>query len=645
MSTDRANAPLLASTSSSSPLTSPLASTPSSAPRLRPSRSMMYAVFVSSLSLFNFGYNTGSISGALPCLSGNASSTTCIIPANSTIHVTTAFQQGCVVSSVLLGALVGSLFGGTLADHVGRRRALLGNNVFFIVGPIGMAASPDWYFLVGLRFLTGVGVGVASVLVNMYVSEIAPADVRGGLGGIPVVLGTFGVFCSYMLAYAFADVDGNWRYMLGVGCVAAILQLLLGSFWRLLPESPRWLLKQGREAEALRSLRELLVVEGGGGGGEHGDGAFGEAREHLDPIVEELHRLQAEMKKSAGGAHLWSPRSASRGSRASRNSRASRGSRNSHDASRGYGAVGYGSDNGVKAPGMPGAKAEDAGRTHSAREREISLKAVQGSKHNSSSSSSNDATDDTNGNTNGNNNTSNSNSKASKAVGWRGLGEAMRSRKTCMPVIVSAGLQILQQVSGINIVIYYAVQVLELAGFSYKTACLFSSMVTVFQLGATVLLARLVDRVGRRPMIFVGLVGMVGGLVGLAISFLLPLHHPTRPGLAIAGMLLYRIAFSLSLGPLPYIITSEVFPMSYRGAGISFSWGCNWASNFVVSLTFKIFLGALTPTGTFMLYCAFCFFAIWFVYACVKETKGQTLEDLEEAFTEDDEGGGGKDEP
>ena len=526
---------------------------------------------------------------------------------------------------------------------MGRRRALLGNNVFFIVGPIGMAASPDWYFLVGLRFLTGVGVGVASVLVNMYISEIAPADVRGGLGGIPVVVGTFGVFCSYMLAYAFADVDGNWRYMLGVGCVAAILQLLLGSVWRLLPESPRWLLKQGREAEALRSLRELLVWEGGGGG-EHGDGAFGEAREHLDPIVAELQRLQAEMKKSASGAHLWSPRSASRGSRASRSSRASRGSRNSYDASRGYGAVGYGSDNGVKAPGMQGAKAEDAGRTHSAREREISLKALQGSKHNNNGSSSNDATDDTNGNTDGNTNNTNS-----KAVGWRGLGEAMRSRKTCMPVIVSAGLQILQQVSGINIVIYYAVQVLELAGFSYKTACLFSSMVTVFQLGATVFLARLVDRVGRRPMIFVGLVGMVGGLVGLAISFLLPLHHPTRPGLAIAGMLLYRIAFSLSLGPLPYIITSEVFPMSYRGAGISFSWGCNWASNFVVSLTFKILLGALTPTGTFMLYCAFCFFAIWFVYACVKETKGQTLEDLEDAFTEDGEGGGGggggKDEP
>merc|ERR1712050_674901 len=139
-----------------------------------------------------------------------------------------------------------------------------------------------------------------------------------------------------------------------------------------------------------------------------------------------------------------------------------------------------------------------------------------------------------------------------------------------------------------------------------------SSAVSLAQIIATLYLARVVDRVGRRLMTFIGLYIMTISLVALAISFWLTGHYVGY--LALVAVLLFRVSFSISLGPMPYIITAEIFPNSCRASGVSICWFVNWASNFIVSLTFLPMLHALTTSGTFLLYAAICVFAIWFIY-------------------------------
>mmetsp|Transcript_25883 Transcript_25883/g.86132 ORF Transcript_25883/g.86132 Transcript_25883/m.86132 type:complete len:499 (+) Transcript_25883:159-1655(+) len=199
-----------------------------------PERSYALLVFVTGLSLFNFGYNTASISGALLYI--DLDQTDC---SAEVVCLTSAFEKGCVVSSVLLGACLGALSGGPLGDRFGRSRALIYNNAFYIIGPVGMALSQSVETLSATRALTGFGVGVSSALVHLYIGESVPAARRGEYGALLVMLGSGGVLVANLVAYALGDM---WRLDLGLSAASALLQVLMGPFW--MPESPAWLMKR-----------------------------------------------------------------------------------------------------------------------------------------------------------------------------------------------------------------------------------------------------------------------------------------------------------------------------------------------------------------------------------------------------------------
>mmetsp|Transcript_71592 Transcript_71592/g.209841 ORF Transcript_71592/g.209841 Transcript_71592/m.209841 type:complete len:324 (-) Transcript_71592:29-1000(-) len=211
--------------------------------------------------------------------------------------------------------------------------------------------------------------------------------------------------------------------------------------------------------------------------------------------------------------------------------------------------------------------------------------------------------------------------------GWGALRTAVRAGDARKPLMIGFGLQVLQQVSGINVAVYYAPTIFKLAHFSDDLSVFLSAAVSLIQIMATLFLAGVIDRVGRRPMCFIGLGFMTLSLVVLGVSFLL--SAKAAGGLALGAVLLYRVAFSLSLGPLPYIITAEIFPNRYRASGVSLCWAVNWISNFVVSYTFLPLAEVTTIPGTFFMYAAVCIFAIWFVHHQVPETSGRTLEQLE----------------
>ncbi len=188
-------------------------------------------------------------------------------------------------------------------------------------------------------------------------------------------------------------------------------------------------------------------------------------------------------------------------------------------------------------------------------------------------------------------------------------------------LIVAVALQVLQQASGINIVVYYGPQVLSSAGFSHRDAVLGTFVVGVAQLIATAVLARLVDGVGRRPLALTGLAGMVAGLCALAVSAAPDIStNAAAKWVAVSSLLLFRVAFSLSLGPLPYIVTAEVFPPSTRSTGVAVAWVSNWLANFAISLSFPPLLQAITPTGVFSGYAIVSVLAAVYISYGVPET-------------------------
>ncbi|KAF3784941.1 Inositol transporter 1 [Nymphaea thermarum] len=190
-----------------------------------------------------FGYDTGVISGALLYIRDEF----------ELVNDSTLLQE-TIVSMALVGAFIGSAMGGWINDAYGRKKATLLADMVFIVGAIFMAAAPNPYVLIFGRLLVGFGVGIASVTAPVYIAEASPSEVRGGLVSMNVLMITGGQFVSYVVNFAFTEVTGTWRWMLGVSAVPAVLQLFLMLF---LPESPRWLFLKNKKEEATVVLRKI----------------------------------------------------------------------------------------------------------------------------------------------------------------------------------------------------------------------------------------------------------------------------------------------------------------------------------------------------------------------------------------------------
>ena len=154
--------------------------------------------------------------------------------------------QQIVVASLLLGAVFGALFGGPLADRLGRRRAIMVAAAIFTIGSLASALATGATFLAIARFVLGLAVGGAGMVVPVYIAESSPSRVRGSLVSLQQFLITVGILLSYGISYLLADAQA-WRWMLALGVVPA-LALLVGMYF--LPESPRWLVGMDRDDEA-----------------------------------------------------------------------------------------------------------------------------------------------------------------------------------------------------------------------------------------------------------------------------------------------------------------------------------------------------------------------------------------------------------
>jgi SP family galactose:H+ symporter-like MFS transporter len=197
-------------------------------------------------------------------------------------------------------------------------------------------------------------------------------------------------------------------------------------------------------------------------------------------------------------------------------------------------------------------------------------------------------------------------------------------------LFIAVGFTVLQQVTGINTIIYYGPRIFTLAGITSNESAIFATLlVAITNVLATIIALVLVDRVGRKPLLYVGVSGMTASLLLLAYSFHNPAAFGAAPGvIATICLMIYITCFAFSMGPIAWILVSEVFPLRVRGRGVAAASLGSGASNFVVSLTFLSLIKVAGNSVTFLVYAAFCIVTLLFVRFIVPETKGRELESI-----------------
>jgi SP family arabinose:H+ symporter-like MFS transporter len=472
----------------------------------------------------------------------------------------TKIQVGWSVSCLTLTATLGMMISGPLSDRIGRKKVLLLSAVVYAVSAILSAVATSFSFLVVARMIGGFGVGASLILAPMYIAEIAPAHLRGRMvsfNQLNIVIGISAAFFSNLMVLKLGKSDAgwaqalqfgphNWRWMLGLETLPAVLY-----FFSLfaVPESPRWLIMRGRDAEALDTMKRAL----------------GETEAAV-----QLQTIKASIAAEAGRqktplAELFIP--------------------------------------------------------------------------------------------------------------------AMRK-----VLLIGLVVGIIQQITGINAVFFYAPMIFQQSGLGTDAAFMQAVVVGLINVIFTVVAISLVDKLGRKPL-------LTGGLAGIALSMLLlgsgfksatyqltskslegltaevdatklaPLRDQVftsdvafkralqsalgaeqaaqfeadliaraikaNATLILIGILGFVASFAVSVGPVMWVLFSELFPNRVRGLAISFVGLVNSAVSFIVQLVFPWELANLGSATTFFIYGGFAAIGLAFVLVILPETKGRTLEELE----------------
>ncbi|MGH2925363.1 MAG: MFS transporter, partial [Solirubrobacterales bacterium] len=205
----------------------------------RAGRNVVLTAVIAGLGGLLFGYDTGVIAGALLFIKPDFN--------------LGSLEAGMVVGAVPIGAVFGAAAAGPLSDSRGRREMIIASAVVFAIGAIGSAAAPDAGALIAARIVIGVAIGVASAAAPVYISEVAPPDKRGQLVSFFQLAVTIGIVVAYLVGLAF-NASGEWRWMLGLGAVPALI-LGIGMFE--MPQSPRWLVMAGKDYVARVTLSRI----------------------------------------------------------------------------------------------------------------------------------------------------------------------------------------------------------------------------------------------------------------------------------------------------------------------------------------------------------------------------------------------------
>jgi sugar porter (SP) family MFS transporter len=195
---------------------------------------LLRCTLIAALGGFLFGFETAVISGAEKTI--------------QKLWSLSDFLLGFTVAASLIGTVIGSMIAGNPAQRYGRKKVLMVIALLYLLSAIGCSVTPNWTLFIIFRMIGGIAVGASSVVGPMYISEIAPAAVRGRLTGMFQLNIVIGILVAFVTNSAFQHIGaGSWRWMVGIMVVPAGLFAIL---LRIIPESPRWLILNNRDEEA-----------------------------------------------------------------------------------------------------------------------------------------------------------------------------------------------------------------------------------------------------------------------------------------------------------------------------------------------------------------------------------------------------------
>lgn len=195
--------------------------------------------FIVALSGLLFGYDTGVISSAILYIKAD--------------YALTLVEEEMIIGILSLGALIGAIIGGPSADRFGRKIVILLSSLVFIGSAAGLAFSTGANTLIIYRFIVGLAIGISSSVAPLYIAELSPRSMRGGLVTLNQLSITIGILLAFITGVLFAD-EQSWRWMFGLACFPAAFQFIVMLFF---PESPRWLLGKGEREKGTAILEKL----------------------------------------------------------------------------------------------------------------------------------------------------------------------------------------------------------------------------------------------------------------------------------------------------------------------------------------------------------------------------------------------------
>ncbi|KAK5171917.1 uncharacterized protein LTR77_003554 [Saxophila tyrrhenica] len=469
-----------------------------------------------------YGYNQGVFSGVL------------VMPAfdeHMGVWTDNGSKKGWLTSILELGAWIGTLYSGFLAEIISRKYCILLNTGIFIIGVViqtTAVTSSAHSSILGGRFITGMGVGSLSMTVPMYNAEVAPPEVRGALVGLQQLAITTGIMISFWIDYGTQYIGGTgdgqtdaaWLVPL---CLQLAPALLLGGGIMFMPFSPRWLVHHGREEEARRTLARLRGLS-------------------TDSELIELEfteiKAQSLFEKRTTAEHF---------------------------------------------PHLADGSASST----------IKLQFVA-------------------------------------------IGSLFKTRPMFRRVVLATVTMFFQQWTGINAVLYYAPTIFSQLGLSGNTTSLLATgVVGIAMWLATIPAVMYVDKLGRKPILIVGAIGMATCHIIISVIFAKNENqwdtHSAAGWAAVAMVWLFVVHFGYSWGPCAWIIISEIWPISQRPYGIALGASSNWMNNFIVGQVTVDMLDSM-KYGTYIFFGLLTYGGAAFIYFFFPETKNLSLEEMDILF-------------
>jgi len=456
---------------------------------------LAYVIFLSAVAAlggFLFGYDTAVISGTIGSVAAQFGLN----------DVTTGWYVGCA----LVGSIGGVAIAGKLSDYFGRKVVLLFSAVLFSSSAIGCMFSGNISQLVIYRIIGGIGIGVASVISPLYISEISVSRFRGTLVTLYQLAITIGFVVAYLVNYAINEytvraagnfessgwwwkimISENWRGMLGAETLPALLFFVTLFF---IPESPRWLVLKANENKAQNIFTRI----------------YGQIDADLQ--IADLKNLILSEKETSWKILL-----------------------------------------------LPGFR---------------------------------------------------------------------------VALFIGISLAILGQFMGVNAVLYYGPSIFQQTGLSEGDSLFYQVIVGAVNFGSTILAMAVIDKIGRKKLVYYGVSGMLITLVLIAGYFILNKSGNVVPPVTLLILiLLYIFACAISICVVIWVLLSEMYPAKVRGLAMSAAGFSLWIGTFLIGQLTPWLMTTLSPAGVFLLFAVMCLPYIYIVWKLVPETTGVSLEDIE----------------